>query len=77
MNRIDRSSEKGDFGTVQDLREKLADYAAGTGRYDLAARQYELLLATRPGRKERIRFFTRLGQMRMALNDYGRAIALL
>ena len=74
LSRIDRSSEKGDLGTVQNLREKLADYAAGTGRYDLAARQYELLLATRPGRKERVRLFTRLGQMRMALNDYGRAI---
>jgi len=75
LSRIDRSSEKGDLGTVQDLRGKLADYAAGTGRYDLAARQYELLLATRPRRKERVQFFTHLGRMRMALKDYSRAIA--
>jgi tetratricopeptide (TPR) repeat protein len=74
LSRIDRLSEKGDLDTVQNLRGKLADYAAETGRYDLAARQYELLLATRPRRKERVRFFTRLGQMRMALKDYSRAI---
>ena len=47
---IDRSSEKGDFEMVQTLRMRLADYAAGTQRYDLAARQYELLLAARPHR---------------------------
>jgi len=75
LNRIDRSSEKGDLDTVQDLRTKLADYAAAAGRYDLAARQYELLLATRPRRRDRVRFFTQLGKMRMALQDYSRAIA--
>ena len=75
LSRIDRLSEKGDFDTVLDLRTKLADYAAGAGRYELAARQYELLLATRPRRKERVRFFTQLGKMRMALQDYSRAIA--
>jgi len=75
LNRIDRLSEKGDFDAVLDLRTQLADYAAGTGRYNLAARQYELLLATRPRRRDRVRFFTQLGKMRMALQDYSRAIA--
>src|SRR5258706_1879748 len=72
---IDRSSEKGDFDAVQDVRAKLADYAAATGRYDLAARQYELLLASRPGRAERVKLFTKLGHMRMALQNYGQAIS--
>ena len=50
LNKINRSSEAGDMDAVVAWRTKLADYAAGTGRYDLAARQYELLLATRPRR---------------------------
>jgi tetratricopeptide (TPR) repeat protein len=75
LSRIDRASEKGDMDVAQNLRGKLADYAAETGRYTLAARQYELLLATRPHRKERVRLFTRLGLMHMALKDYSRAIA--
>src|SRR6266478_7257550 len=66
---IDHSSEKGDFNVVQDLRGKLADFAASTGRFDLAARQYELLLASRPGRAERVKIFTKLGYMRMALRN--------
>jgi tetratricopeptide (TPR) repeat protein len=72
---IDRSSEKGDFDTVQDLRAKLADYAAATGRYEVAAKQYELLLASRPGRAERVKLFTKLGHMRMALQNFGQAIS--
>jgi tetratricopeptide (TPR) repeat protein len=75
LKKIDHYSEKGDLGTVQELRAKLADYAAAAGRYDLAEGQYELLLATRPGRSDRVRFFTQLGKMRMALKDYSRAIA--
>jgi len=75
LTRIDRSSEKGDFSEVQELRVKLADYAASVHRYDLATGQYELLLASRPGRKDRVRFFTQLGKMHMALEDYSRAIA--
>jgi len=75
LKRIDRYSEKGDFDTVLNVRTKLADYAATTGHYDVAERQYELLLATRPGRRDRVRFFTQLGKMRMALQDYSRAIA--
>jgi tetratricopeptide (TPR) repeat protein len=72
---INRSSEKGDFDAVQAARTKLADYAAAGGRYDMAARQYELLLAARPGRKARVRLFTQLGRMRMALGDYSHAIS--
>jgi tetratricopeptide (TPR) repeat protein len=75
ITNMDRASEKGDFSTVQTLRSQLADYEAQVGRYDLAAGQYELLLAARPSRKERIHFYTQLGKMRMALEDYSRAIA--
>src|SRR5258708_39498930 len=74
LSDIDHSSEKGDFETVQTLRMRLADYAASIGRYDLASRQYELLLAGRPGRSDRVRYFKRLGKARMAQEDYGRAI---
>jgi tetratricopeptide (TPR) repeat protein len=75
INQIDRSSESGDFNAVQAIRMKMADYAAQEGRYDFAAGQYELLLAARPGRAERVRVFTKLGNMRMALQDYSRAIS--
>src|SRR5258708_2591060 len=74
LSEIDQSSEKGDFSTVQIVRMRLADYAASVGRYDLAARQYELLLAGRPGRADRVRYFKRLGKTRMAMQDYVRAI---
>jgi len=40
----------------------------------LAASQYELLLASRPGRRDRVKLFTQLGRMRVALQDYSRAI---
>ena len=73
--RIDQLSEKGDYATVFQLRKQLADYAAGNGKYELAARQYELLLASRPPRAERVKLFTKLGYMRMALGDYRGAIA--
>ena len=75
LSDIDRSSEKGDYGAVQQLRGKLADYAAAVGRYDLAARQYELTLSSRPRRAERVKISTKLGDMRMALKDYVRAIS--
>ncbi len=71
---IDHYAEKGDFAVIQDLREKLADYAAVIGRYDLAARQYELLLAARPRRVERVKICKKLGHMHMALKNYGEAI---
>ena len=71
---IDRASEKGDFGTVQNVRMRLADYAAAVGHNDLAARQYELILASRPGRADRVRYSIRLGKTRMVLQDYVRAI---
>ena len=76
LSRIDRSSEKGDLDTVQDLRAKLADYAAGTGRYELAARQYELLLATRPAPKgARAAFHSARDRCAWRFKDYSRAIA--
>src|SRR5258708_2355343 len=75
MSEIERESEGGNFEKVQTLRMRLADYAARITRNDLAARQYELLLAARPGRADRVRYFTRLGKTRMAMQDYGRAIA--
>ena len=75
LSDIDRSSEKGDFSVVQDLRGKLADYAAANNHYDIASRQYELILAARPRQADRIRIFTRLGKMYMATKDYGRAIS--
>jgi tetratricopeptide (TPR) repeat protein len=75
LSDINHASEKGDFDTVQSLRMNLADYAADIGQYDLAAAQYELLLAGRPRRADRVRYFTRLGSVRMALQDYVRAIA--
>ena len=74
LSDIGRSSERGEFDTVQELRAKLADYAAATGHYDVGAQQYELLLAGRPGRAERVKLFTKLGHMRMALQNYGQAI---
>ena len=54
---------------------RLADYAAQVPRNDLAARQYELLLAASPGQADRVRYFKRLGKTRMAMQDYGRAIS--
>src|SRR5262249_26090503 len=75
LSDIDHASEKGDFEAVQIIRMRLADYAAVVGRNDLAARQYELILAARPGRADRVRYGKSLGKTRMAMQDYGRAIA--
>src|SRR5690348_3909565 len=67
---INRASERGDFARVQSLRLELAQHTAGIGEYALAARQYELLLASRPRKFERVRYFIELGRMRDALQDY-------
>lgn len=75
LGQIDQSSERGNFSVVQNLRMQLAEYAVERRRFDIAARQYELLLAARPAKKERVRLYTRLGKMRMVLGDYSRAIA--
>src|SRR5580692_6128266 len=60
---IDRASEQGNYQHVQALRLELAQHYAGTGSYALAARQYELLLASRPSRNERVSFSIELGKM--------------
>lgn len=74
INDIDQASEKGDYSRIQLLRSRLADYAADVKRYDFATQQYELLLAGRPRKADRIRYFVRLGHVRYALGDYSRAI---
>jgi tetratricopeptide (TPR) repeat protein len=71
---INRASERGEFDVVQTRRLKLGDYAAGIGRYDIAIRQYELVLATRPSRSERVKYFTQVGKWVAATGDYSRAI---
>lgn len=75
ITQIEKLSEKGDFRQVQHERQELADYALRVGRYETAARQYELLLAARPRKADRVRLSIRLGDARMALEDYVRAIA--
>lgn len=74
QRQIDRASEEGNYTQMQALRLDLARYYAATGDYGLAARQYELLLASRPSKRERVDFFIQLGKMRDALHDYGTAI---
>ena len=59
---IDRASEQGNYQRVQTLRLELAQHYVSTSAYALAARQYELLLASRPSRKERVAFFHRARQ---------------
>ena len=71
---IDRASEQGNYQHVQTLRLELAEYYAGSGAYALAGRQYELLLASRPGKKERVAFSIQLGKMRDADHNYSGAI---
>jgi tetratricopeptide (TPR) repeat protein len=71
---IDRASEAGQTSRVHDLRLELARYAMTVGEYSEAARQYELILALRPGKKARVRYFVELGKARDALHEYSRAI---
>src|SRR5205823_13628385 len=61
---IDEASEQGKFSYVQKLRLDLAEHFAATGDYADAARQYELILASRPGRSQRVKYFIELGKMR-------------
>jgi len=72
---IRRYSEAGRLVELRGVRQELADHARRTGAYLTAARQYELLLASRPPRQERIRLFVELGRMREAVQDYRSAIA--
>jgi tetratricopeptide (TPR) repeat protein len=74
---IDVASERGNYSQLQSLRLELAQHYAAIGSFALAARQYELLLASRPGRHERVDFSIELGKMRDADHDYDRAIAAL
>src|SRR5688572_30261239 len=71
---LDRASEKGDFSKVQLLRMRTADFAVSVGRYELAVRLYEVLLAARPRKADRVRYNIRLGNTCMAMKDYSRAI---
>lgn len=72
---IDSASELGRFDRVQALRLDLAREAAGAKRYALAARQYELLLAARPGKRERVKLFVELARMRRLSENFGGAIS--
>lgn len=71
---IDVASELGRIDRAKSLREELAEEARRAGNFVVAARQYELLLASRPGKRDRIRLFVELGRMRRALQDYTAAI---
>lgn len=71
---IEKASEQGSFSLVQDLRLRLAKILETAGRYADAAAQYELLLASRPPKRERVKYFIQLGKMRDAAQDYGAAI---
>jgi len=71
---IDRASEQGNYRHVQTLRLELAEHLSSMGSYAAAARQYELLLASRPSRRDRVRYFIELGKLRDLGRDYGGAI---
>jgi tetratricopeptide (TPR) repeat protein len=75
LSAIDRASENGHEAEVRALRLELARQATLNGYYFDAARQYELLLAARPAKKERVRLFTELGRLRESTGDYVGAIA--
>jgi len=75
QNQIDRASERGRFDEARVFRLQLAQQATGAGYFLEASRQYELLLASRPGKKERVRLFTELGRLREAVSDWSGAIA--
>src|ERR1043166_9578388 len=72
---IDRASERGAFTRVQTLQTELAQVSAESGAFSVAARQYELLLAARPSKWERVRLSIELGKGRDALGDYGASIS--
>jgi tetratricopeptide (TPR) repeat protein len=71
---IDKASERGQYRAVQDLRLELAEHYKRQSAYAFAARQYELLLASRPSRRERVSYSIELGKMQMADKNYGGAI---
>lgn len=71
---IDRALEKGQSARARDLRLSLARDSAKQGLYAEAARQYELLLAARPRKAERVKLFTELGRLREMVNDDAGAV---
>lgn len=72
---IDRALERGQFRQVQTLRAELAQQYAATGAFALSARQYELILASRPLKRDRVEYSIALGRMRDADRNYSGAIA--
>ncbi len=75
QNSIDRALERGQFGQVQTLRAELAQRYAAAGAFALSARQYELILASRPLKRDRVEYSIALGRMRDADRNYSGAIA--
>jgi len=74
QGRIDYASERGRIEEARVLRRDLAQQAIRAGYFLEASRQYELLLASRPAKKERVRLFTELGRLREAISDWSGAI---
>ena len=72
---ITKASEQGHFEEVEVLRLQLADRYADLHRIPEAISEYELLLASRPSKAKRVRYFTRLGQLQDQSENYGKAIA--
>ncbi len=72
---IEGASELGNFTRVHTLRLELADELGRIGQFAASARQYELVLASRPLKRERIKLFVRLGRSRSAAQDFGGAIS--
>lgn len=72
---IDKASEKGRLDEVRALRLELAREATQNGYYFDAERQYELLLAARPGKKARVNLFTELGRLRESTGDDPSAVS--
>lgn len=71
---IRAASESGRLREVALKRQELAAHAYALGAWEEAERQYELLLASRPPRRERVLYFTELGKIRDAMDDPSGAI---
>src|SRR5438445_654329 len=67
---IDKASEQGRIDQVEAFRLELAERYVTLNNIPEAIREYELLLASRPSKAKRVRYFTRLGQLQDQLNDY-------
>jgi tetratricopeptide (TPR) repeat protein len=71
---IEGASELGRVDRVKVLRLELAETLDHLSDYAGAARQYELVLASRPLKRERVKLFVKLGRMRSAMQNYSGAI---